>query len=476
MSTYGAGSQPLATLTGAEKVTVDNGGAGLVTASTALIAGLAGTGGTSAAIKDTAITTVGNGTLTAAAMIGGQINRSGPTAAFTDTTDTAAAIVAALPEFVSGATFFMRIKNSTAYLQTISAGTGVTLPTTNIVAPFQTLWSYGTIGGTSASPTVVFTHMLTDPLALPLSANSPSVTTLATNGAGTVLAIAINGGIVSRTTVAAAFADTTDTAAAIIAGNPGLIGKIGTSFIFIYANNSTGVCTLGGGTGVTVSAITTIPPGVAVEYLVTYTAAATLTMVGLGSSEISPNNLVIGGATSGQVTITTPATAGAAALVLPPNAAGTLASTTASNLFVTDVYRCTAPVTANATVTYATVTGLSGAVVVGTYRFRAVLPSTVASGTGGIKYAFHYTTAVLSALEATGIGYTASAVAVQHTTTTTDVTDIFTQAAVVIMTILEGTFTVSTGGTIAVQMAQNTSNASNTVALLGCSLELCRIA
>ena len=133
MSTYGAGSQPLATLTGAEKVTVDNGGAGLVTASTALIAGLAGTGGTSAAIKDTAITTVGNGTLTAAAMIGGQINRSGPTAAFTDTTDTAAAIVAALPEFVSGATFFMRIKNSTAYLQTISAGTGVTLPTTNIV-------------------------------------------------------------------------------------------------------------------------------------------------------------------------------------------------------------------------------------------------------------------------------------------------------------------------------------------------------
>ena len=35
------------------------------------------------------ITTVGNATLPAAAIIGGNITRSGPTGAFTDTTDTA---------------------------------------------------------------------------------------------------------------------------------------------------------------------------------------------------------------------------------------------------------------------------------------------------------------------------------------------------------------------------------------------------
>lgn len=140
------------------------------------------------------------------------------------------------------------------------------------------------------------------------------------------------------------------------------------------------------------------------------------------------------------------------------------------------VSRTSAAVTKNANTTYANVTGLSATVQVGTYKFRAVLPSTVASGTGGIKYAFNYTTTVLSALEATGIGYTAAAVAVQHTTTTTTQTDLFTQAEVVIMTVLEGTFTASTGGTIDVQMAQNTSNASDTVALVGGSFEVNRIA
>lgn len=141
-----------------------------------------------------------------------------------------------------------------------------------------------------------------------------------------------------------------------------------------------------------------------------------------------------------------------------------------------DIKRTTAAVTANASTTYANVTGLSFTVVPGTYRFRLVLPSTVASGTGGIKYAFNYTTAVLSSIEATGLGYTASAVAVQHTTTATAQADLFTQAAVVIMTVVEGTMVVTTGGTVDVQMAQNTSNASNTVALIGGSAEFDRIA
>jgi len=141
------------------------------------------------------------------------------------------------------------------------------------------------------------------------------------------------------------------------------------------------------------------------------------------------------------------------------------------------IYRTSAAVTKNASAAYADVTGLTGIPLVAgaTYKFRAVLPSTVASGTGGIKYAFNYTTATLTSIEATGIGMTASAVAVQHSTTATTQADLFTQAAVVIMTVLEGSFVVNAGGTMAVQMAQNTSNASDTVALVGGTFTLNRI-
>jgi len=149
---------------------------------------------------------------------------------------------------------------------------------------------------------------------------------------------------------------------------------------------------------------------------------------------------------------------------------------TVSGIGSVQTARTTTALTKNANTTLAPIVGLSLAVVAGTYKFKCSLPSTVANGTGGIKYAFKYTTAVLSALEATAKGYTASAVAVQHTTTATDEATLFTQAAVVLLTEIEGTMVVTTGGTIAVEMAQNTSNASDTVALVGGSFELKRIA
>lgn len=156
---------------------------------------------------------------------------------------------------------------------------------------------------------------------------------------------------------------------------------------------------------------------------------------------------------------------------------GTIQGVTISGAISPSTVRTSAAVTANATTTYADVTGLSQTVVAGTYKFTAFLPSTVASGTGGIKYAFNYTGgAALSSIEATSQGYTASTVAVQHTTTATSQADLFSQAAVVIFVQIEGTMVVSSGGTITLQMAQNTSNASNTVALVGGTLLLTRIA
>lgn len=210
-----------------------------------------------------------------------------------------------------------------------------------------------------------------------------------------------------------------------------------------------------------------------------------LTINAKGSGTVTINgtatgNIVFGkavtftGSSSGTTTVA--ATAAAAGALTLPAVTGTIQSTTGANLNIEDIYNCTASVTANNTTTYANVTGLSGTVVIGTYQFEAVLPSTVASGTGGIKFCFKYTTTVLSSLESTSMGYTASAVAVQHVTNTADQTDLFTQAAVVMMTIVKGTFVVSTGGTIAVQVAQNTANASNSIALLGGALKLTRIA
>lgn len=469
------GAQNLTSLTGAELVPVINGGPQSAVVTAAKIAALSSSGITTDIIT-TPITTVGNGVLTAAGLNGGLILRTGPVAAYTDTTATAAQIVAMFPAFVSGATFFFTLKNATSFLQTISGGTGVTLPATNVLGPWQEGEYFGTVGGTAASPTITVTHILTTALGLPSSIGTPQLTAISTVGAGVITAAAINGGTLARTgTQTVAFADTTDTAANIVAGNPGLIGKVGAAFIFYYGNTTTWPVTLSGGTGVTVSAITVIPAGSVAAYLVTQSATNTITMVGIGVTQSVSTAVAIAGSTSGEITLTPAALAGQNTLILPA-VTGTIAATTGANLYVPDLKRTSASVTANASVAYANVTGLSFTVVPGTYAFDLYLPSTVASGTGGIKYAFNYTTAVLSVIQATGIGSTSAASAIQQNQTTTTQTDIFTQAAVVIYTVIKGTMVVTTGGTVDVQMAQNTSNASNTVALIGGYGQFIRIA
>lgn len=483
-------------------------------------------------VVNTAITTVGAGTLTAAGIVGGLITRSGPVAAFSDATDTAVNIVAALAAYVANESAYLSIKNTTAFSQTITAGSGVTL-SGSVIIPANSVGRY--LVTINSATTVTLLHVDT----VVRSTRVPEViTALSTVGAGTITAAGIAGGVTSRSGSQSGtpFTDTTDTAANIVTATPNI--RVGESFEYTYQNTTNAVATITGGTGVTVSGITSVGAGNSARFLLTYTATNTFTMVGFSAGQASASsqqNLVLAGSTSGTTTVNSGAAAGTSVLTLPvatdtlvgkattdtltnktltspvlttpaigsagatfagsgsgttavaasataagtltlPAITGTVASTTGSNLYLADVKRCSASVTANGTTTYANVTGLSQTVVPGTYRFRCVLPSTVASGTGGIKYAFNYTTTVLTSIEATGIGMTAAAVAVQHTTTTTTQTDLFTQAAVVIMTLLEGTMVVSTGGTIDLQMAQNTSNASNTIALIGASMEFVRIA
>lgn len=491
---------------------------------TGAIAALASSGGAGETIN-TAITTVGAGTLTGAAITGGVITRTGPVAAYTDTTDTAVNIVAAIGAPFVGQSFFINIKNGVNFTQTLAAGSGVTFSGSVVIPPSSVGRYLVTLTSlTAVSMLHIQTTLLTN--------NTPeAITTLSTVGAGTITAAGIAGGITSRTGSQSAtpFTDTTDTATAIIAAQAN--AHVGVSWEYVYSNTTNATATLTGGTGVTVSGITSIPAGKSARFLVTYTAAVTVTMVGYSAGEAtaaSEQSVILAGSTSGTTTLVATAAAGSTTITFPaatdtvavlgtaqsitaaktytnstikllgsstgantftaanagasnftttfPAVTGVLATTTGSNLFYPDVTRCSAAVTKNASAAYANVTGLSQTVVPGTYRFSCRLPSTVANGTGGIKYAFNYTTTVLTSIEATGIGHTASAVATQHTTTTTTQTDLFTQAAVVIFTYIEGTMVVSTGGTIDLQMAQNTSDASNTVALAGGTMEFVRIA
>ena len=83
----------------------------------------------------TPITTAGAGTLTAAAMVGGLLPRTGPTGAVTDTTDTAANIDAALGAPPVGIGFDFEYANGVAFAATLAGGSGVTIVgSTGVVA------------------------------------------------------------------------------------------------------------------------------------------------------------------------------------------------------------------------------------------------------------------------------------------------------------------------------------------------------
>ncbi len=223
---------------------------------------------------NTNITTVGNGTLTAAGLAGGVITRSGSVAAFTDTTATGAQIYTVVGS--AGVSFYSTIKNTTAFMQTIAAGSNITLPASVIIPPNSAGTYLVTIDSATAA---TFVHVQT----VPLTTNAlEHITALSTVGAGTVTGAGIAGAITTRSgsQSGSPFTDTTDTAANIIVAQPN--AHIGASWEYKYVNHTNAVATITGGSGVTVSAVTIIPANSWVNYLVTYTAANTVTMVGVG--------------------------------------------------------------------------------------------------------------------------------------------------------------------------------------------------
>lgn len=115
-----------------------------------------------------------------------------------------------------------------------------------------------------------------------------AVTALNTVAAGTITAAGIANGVTARggAQSATAFTDTTATADAIIAAVPAAV--IGQSWEWMYRNNTDGPATLAGGTGVTVSGNTLVQPNSWVRYLVTYTAASTITIASIAAGANTP--------------------------------------------------------------------------------------------------------------------------------------------------------------------------------------------
>lgn len=268
-----------APLTGQEIVEIATAGPQKAQTTTAAIALLATTLTNDA---PTNLTTTVGATIPAASFLTGLLVRSGPTAAFTDTTDTAAALATAVGSGTYPVSFYTDIRNTTAFAQTIAGGTGVTISGGTVVPPNST--SEYLVVLTSAS-VATFYPVLVGPTTLPPIF---TITTLSTVGSGTITAAGIAGANTNRTGATSAFTDTTDTATAIIAAMPN--AAIGQSFRYLYSNNTVAVATLTGGVGVTVSGITAVPPGSTAEFLVTYTAASTITMVGGASGLILANS------------------------------------------------------------------------------------------------------------------------------------------------------------------------------------------
>jgi len=279
-------------------------------------------------VVNTNITTAGAGALTAAALTGGLITRTGPTGAYTDTTATAAQLLAALgADTPVGSSRLVYIKNTVAFAETLAAGSGVTLSGQTIIPPN----SVGIFLLTYSAATPAFTLRGIEVGPLTTSALIAS-TALTTVGAGTVTGAGVAGGLTTRSGAQSntAFTDTTDTADNIIAAMPN--ANIGQSFIWRYRNNTDATATIAGGSGVTVSGIATAPPNTTVEFLVTYTAASTMTAVGISRTVPSTTSgtVVMNGATP--VTVTNSIVTANSAIILTLKTVGGTVSPTRPNV------------------------------------------------------------------------------------------------------------------------------------------------
>lgn len=149
----------------------------------------------------------------------------------------------------------------------------------------------------------------------------------------------------------------------------------------------------------------------------------------------------------------------------------------AMNQNFSDVALTTAQVDVTSSTTLVNSTGMvTGTLVAGrTYRFKINL-STTTGASGGLKVGLKFGTAsMLTSIESVARGFTASAVAVQHSTTATDAASLFASTTAVINLEIEGTLVVALAGTLQLQFAQNASDGTATSVYVGSSMILTEV-
>lgn len=236
-------------------------------------------GGSGKARTNTAIATVGNGSLTANALVGGLITRSGSVAAFTDTTVAASAIVTALGNPTIGASWTVLINNTTAFPETIAAGSGVTLSGTLVVPPISVgefLVTYTAAG--AVSMVGLGSQMLTNlPVAQYATAALQTATMTGAQVAGADIVVFDNTGTTPGNLQM-------PTAAQLVAAIPN--AQPGFSYMLQVRNSSgaANTATITTNTGITLTGTMTIAQTVTRSFVVTLNSLIAVTVQSIGVS------------------------------------------------------------------------------------------------------------------------------------------------------------------------------------------------
>jgi hypothetical protein len=230
----------------------------------------------------TTISTVGAGTLTAAGLVGGVILRSGAQSAtaFSDATDTAANIVAAIPNAQAGQSVRCVIKNNTDGAQTITAGSGVTLAGQTIIA--ANTWCEFTIVLTSLTAVAITGVESGRNVVMPLFKRVAIVANTSTLSAGDMEGAHV---CFLNCSGQATPSFTTRTGAQIAANIPNI--QIGFNYVVRVINANSGQQTMVAGSGVTISGTATLATNTWREFMMAYTAADTFTMTSVGTGTTS---------------------------------------------------------------------------------------------------------------------------------------------------------------------------------------------
>jgi hypothetical protein len=224
--------------------------------------------------------TDGTGTLTAAAIFGGLITRTGETAAYTDTTADAADIIALVGSAASLASWPLVIKNTVAFNQTLSAGSSVVLAGLTVIPPNSIghfLVSY------SAADEITITGLYATPQCVLKNVNYTTITEAAsiTAAAGTLTGAETC--VYTTTGSVAGTALTTRTAAEMFADTPN--AHIGLSWVVRIISDGANTTTLTAGSNVTITGTATVATNTWREFRFIFTSATALTaqVIGMGT-------------------------------------------------------------------------------------------------------------------------------------------------------------------------------------------------